>query len=249
MFNFKNKRRGGVILSFTLAEVLITLTIIGVVAAMTVPLLTANHKKIEYAAKLKKFYNTMTSAIEMAEMDYDASTDKWTFTGNGDIFFNTYLKDYIKYTKIVTSKQSDTIPFYLTPKKTSYWAISNKQPIVYLEDGTRMQLILDGTYTDSKTSKTKRYLRIGFDVNGDKEPNVINRDIFILSFAQKGFFQGIDTNSLMGVAPNLKFINQSRKTLIDKCAETCAKNNKPEYCFVLMKNDGWEFKKDYPCKL
>ncbi|MFQ8625261.1 MAG: type II secretion system protein [Candidatus Gastranaerophilaceae bacterium] len=40
--------------AFTLAEVLITLGIIGVVAAMTMPVLIQNHKEKETVAKLKK---------------------------------------------------------------------------------------------------------------------------------------------------------------------------------------------------
>lgn len=69
---------------------------------MTVPLLTANHKKIEYAAKLKKFYNTMTSAIEMAEMDYDLDLKKWSLSQTS---IENYILDYLKYTK------KDTITF------------------------------------------------------------------------------------------------------------------------------------------
>ena len=38
--------------SFTLAEVLITLGIIGVVAAMTIPTLISNYQKKEYVARL-----------------------------------------------------------------------------------------------------------------------------------------------------------------------------------------------------
>ncbi len=40
---------------FTLAEILITLGIIGIVAAMTIPTLISNYKKKEYSTKIKKF--------------------------------------------------------------------------------------------------------------------------------------------------------------------------------------------------
>ena len=42
---------------FTLAEVLITLGIIGVVAALTLPSLVTNYQKQVTVNKLKKFYN------------------------------------------------------------------------------------------------------------------------------------------------------------------------------------------------
>ncbi len=52
--------------AFTLAEVLITLGIIGVVAAMTMPSLIANHREKQTAAQLKKVYSTIQQAYLMA---------------------------------------------------------------------------------------------------------------------------------------------------------------------------------------
>ena len=56
--NFCNKN------AFTLAEVLITLGIIGVVAAMTMPSLIASHKEKETVSKLKKVYSTCFSHFD-----------------------------------------------------------------------------------------------------------------------------------------------------------------------------------------
>ncbi len=67
--------------AFTLAEVLITLGIIGVVAAMTLPALLANQRKIEYSSRLKKFNSTMSQAILMAQKDY-GEPKYWTKTPN-----------------------------------------------------------------------------------------------------------------------------------------------------------------------
>ena len=71
MFNLKSlqlKKEG-----FTLAEVLITLGIIGVVAAMTMPVLVANHKEKQTVAQLKKVYSTMQQAYLMAINKYGDS--------------------------------------------------------------------------------------------------------------------------------------------------------------------------------
>ena len=54
---------------FTLAEVLITLGIIGVVAALTIPALIANHKKTAVETRLKKFYSVMNQAITQSELE------------------------------------------------------------------------------------------------------------------------------------------------------------------------------------
>ena len=55
--------------AFTLAEVLITLGIIGIVAAMTLPALMANGRKQETVARLKKFNSMMLQAILLSEND------------------------------------------------------------------------------------------------------------------------------------------------------------------------------------
>ena len=59
--------------AFTLAEVLITLGIIGVVAAMTLPTLIQNHKKQTYVNQLKKVVNTLGNAVQMAIADEGVS--------------------------------------------------------------------------------------------------------------------------------------------------------------------------------
>ncbi|MBQ8459157.1 type II secretion system protein [bacterium] len=56
---------------FTLAEILITLGIIGVVAAMTIPTLIANINGQRYRSQLKKTVSTLNQAVRMAQAQYD----------------------------------------------------------------------------------------------------------------------------------------------------------------------------------
>ena len=53
--------------SFTLAEVLVTLGIISVVAALTIPSLIQNHNKRIIETRLQKFYSTINQAVLMYE--------------------------------------------------------------------------------------------------------------------------------------------------------------------------------------
>lgn len=62
-----NFKRAG----FTLAEVLITLGIIGVVAAMTIPNLIANTRSSQYRSAFKKAVSTLSQAARMSEAQYD----------------------------------------------------------------------------------------------------------------------------------------------------------------------------------
>ena len=55
-------------LGFTLAEVLLTLGIIGVVAAMTIPMLITNYQKKQVAAQLKESYSVFQQAVNFPKM-------------------------------------------------------------------------------------------------------------------------------------------------------------------------------------
>ena len=61
-----NKKMG----AFTLAEVLITLGIIGVVAAMTIPNLIANTRSQQYRSKYKKVVSTLSQAARLSDSLY-----------------------------------------------------------------------------------------------------------------------------------------------------------------------------------
>lgn len=60
---------------------LITLGIIGVVAAMTMPALIANTKKSEYSSKLKKVYSSLSQAVLLAENNTGMSSLDWGRNG------------------------------------------------------------------------------------------------------------------------------------------------------------------------
>ena len=65
-FNMRTKKFG-----FTLAEVLITLGIIGVVAAMTIPTLISNTNSAKFKSQYKKTLSTLNQAALMATAQYD----------------------------------------------------------------------------------------------------------------------------------------------------------------------------------
>ena len=63
MNNILNKHEVSMKRGFTLAEVLITLGIIGIVAAMTLPALISNHNKKVIATQLKQNYSIISQAF------------------------------------------------------------------------------------------------------------------------------------------------------------------------------------------
>lgn len=68
--NFKNFP------GFTLAEILITLGIIGIVAALTVPMFVERYREKVIVNKLKKFYSSYSQAFAMAVAE-NGTVDTW----------------------------------------------------------------------------------------------------------------------------------------------------------------------------
>ncbi len=94
--------------AFTLAEVLITLGIIGVVAAMTLPALVTKYQQHVTVTRLKAFNSTMSQAFQRAKLDY-GDFSNWdsnnTAHQNKDSsrilsWHEKYLLPYIKHTEV-----------------------------------------------------------------------------------------------------------------------------------------------------
>lgn len=75
---------------FTLAEVLITLGIIGVVAAMTIPNLINNYKAHRLRSQFLKSYSTVQQVLKQMDAD-DVSLDISTYKENAS-FYKTFMK-------------------------------------------------------------------------------------------------------------------------------------------------------------
>lgn len=84
---------------FTLAEVLITLGIIGIVAAMTLPAAIARYKKLEATARLKKFNSTMQQAL-LSSTTENGDVNTWDMSLAPEDFLRTYFGPYLKTAKI-----------------------------------------------------------------------------------------------------------------------------------------------------
>lgn len=89
--------------AFTLAEVLITLGIIGVVAAITIPTLTNSINDMQYKAAYKKAYSTLSQTWLKAYSDGNL-TDRLVALDNVTDMANfAVFKTYLKITKDCTS--------------------------------------------------------------------------------------------------------------------------------------------------
>ena len=171
--------------AFTLAEVLITLGIIGVVAALTIPSLIANHRNTQLAVQAKKVYSTISQAVLKAKADY--SVDKVSDT---DILNNVFNKrgQYLNVVKTGNTRDGG-FPEYsflngtvvtvesLACKTGSFGYCS--RPYDILNDGS---LII----WDSSDVNRDVYASAIVDVNGIRKPNQIGRDVFYFAILNDG---------------------------------------------------------------
>ena len=113
----KHKNQG-----FTLAEVLITLGIIGVVAALIIPMFIQNYKNQATASKLKQTYAILKQAEQRAVPEF-GDIANWTIE-SGDAYGNDFIKKYYApYLKTVPCGKYTTDLYtykYTVDKRTIY---------------------------------------------------------------------------------------------------------------------------------
>ena len=184
--------------AFTLAEVLITLGIIGVVAAMTMPSLIQNYQKKVYVNQLKKSVVTIDNAFSkmLADSETDSlfDTDIWKklpppvqpiiydLGDGGD--FEDELKNYMN----CEIKEMDLSLKQLNGKSTG----SDSQYVCTFNTGATM-LYFGISGIDScgngpfvHGSLCSMIGELGIDVNGKRNPNTYGRDIFVFVIGNDG---------------------------------------------------------------
>ena len=158
--------------AFTLAEVLITLGVIGVVAAMTIPVLIQKHQEKVTVTKVKKIYSVISNAYEVLKIQ-NGDYSEWGTQGEDDqsVIFANKIVPHLKTNKVCgyTGKGCfpDTIYGKLITK--SWYNIENsKRPYkLIMADGTLIAL-------EERPKSGKVFV----DVNGFKGPNQLGKDLF-----------------------------------------------------------------------
>lgn len=172
----KNCCRGwGKGLAFTLAEVLITLGIIGVVAALTLPNLVANYKKQVLVTQLKAEVNIIENSFRkiLANEGVDVLNNTPLFNELG---FN---KDYyISQTGFSEIPYDSEMKFVQEIKEKSR---SNPYPIFYINNGGCFAVKTTGYIVG-----VYKHPEVYVDVNCDKSPNRLGYDQFMIYFDGMG---------------------------------------------------------------
>lgn len=174
-FSLKNIRKK----AFTLAETLITLSIIGVIAAITVPTLMSNVNKQIYVVGLKKAYSQLSNAMKMIPIAENCPSDDYVCAG---VEYRTNLKffDQEKLPSAIAS-QLKARPF-IDPK---YKIVTGTGSKVCTSESNGCYITDDGMIFGSYYP-TGFGDYIFFDVDGTKSKQTFGRDVFVFTIAAEG---------------------------------------------------------------
>lgn len=223
----KNKK------AFTLAEVLITLGVIGVVSAITIPTVINNYKKKQVVTQLKKDYSQFTQALEMSKIDNGDFTG-WDYSGDtvydkSKNFTDKYIAPYLKVIKQCKVNASDD-------KNTCYFSptgLNGVKDVIGNMSGYETLILADGSKLVI-SAENPIYKVIYFDINSSKGPNTLGKDVFPFEFSLKtGRFKP-------------RYAYETVEETIEDKAQGCNKNQNGLACANLIMLQGWEITKDYP---
>lgn len=182
--------------AFTLAEVLITLGIIGVVAAMTMPTLIQKYQEKATVTKVKKFYSMLSQAYQMAIVN-NGSPEEWGLTSE---ILLTNLQPYLKFIEYCPEGNGDchSGTYILENNGNRESNYFTSRPSARLADGLIMQsLIKSGGCSYSLGSDKNESNICGeytVDINGDNKPNQYGKDIFLFHATKYGVIAAGNAN-------------------------------------------------------
>ena len=220
---------------FTLAEVLITLGIIGIVAAMTMPALITKYQKQVTISALKKAYSVISQAVKNSEIDNGDMKDWPVGAQITDVnqYFDKYFRPYYKAPKLCMShtdcgyKGSSNV--WKLKNGTFYWVVTTDESrLLYsLSDGT----VIFNPRNSTNAQGIPDYANYFFvDINGAKKPNVVGNDVFVFTMSDG---KGVRPMCYDKSYEDINFICKSG-------------NSHANCCAAKIIADGWEIKDDYP---
>lgn len=177
--------------AFTLSEVLITLAIIGVVAAITLPSLIAKHQEKVTVTKLKKVYSTLSQAFLMAVTEYGPPYDweSYSYEDENDETVSRFYADNLvnQISKIKDCGFKSEGCFAEDYKKLNggserdFENLNNRYYKFIISDG--MACAIEGYEPDPRgKTDTSSYGEIWVDINGKKGPNTCGKDLFLFVY-------------------------------------------------------------------
>jgi prepilin-type N-terminal cleavage/methylation domain-containing protein len=162
--------------AFTLAEVLIALVIIGIIAAITVPTLIQKYQDQALKSALKKNYSVLKSALDKYQVEHG---ERLLASEIGTHELKSKIVPYLNVSK--DCQWNNCFNVNVNIHKTYNGNAINTG---FFDDG---QFILnDGTLVaiENPTLTTGKFISV--DVNGTKKPNRLGKDLFVFLLTNNG---------------------------------------------------------------
>ena len=228
--------------AFTLAEVLITLGIIGVVAALTLPSLMHSYRKSVVEKKIYTSYNILQNMIRLSVVD-NGDPLYWEF-GNWDAdIFEKYFAPYLKIVKKCKFDEDNPVC------DTSFTSIDGTYTKFYsykyiLSNGVGI-LFQPGATLEESRRKGMFMVDILY---GPKE-RIIGRNVFNFNFivdSDRYYITATqDYNTKFNFCSDIK--NNRTKAINDcKTGATTAGFGSGIFCTALIECNDWKIPDDYP---
>lgn len=203
--------------AFTLSEILITLGIISVVAALTIPPLMAKFENQKNIELLKKFYSTFSQALKNAAYKEGYLDDLSCYYEAIGVTNNSNTQDRVEKAIASISKELVNIKSCQNPTGTGFalgqctdYKMNNNYDGTGIDMDFHYNLVTpDGmyiSYTASGSSVNGGWTLV--DVNGSKKPNRQGRDIFT--------FWNFEGNKVLSP------VNMGNCTTENKYGQSCA---------------------------
>lgn len=175
---------------FTLAEVLITLGIIGIVAAITLPNLIQSSFEKRTVSILRETQSILSQAIRMAEEE-NGDVSGWGFKGGMDPNESQTIMNYLKpHMKIAvdcgfTNKKRCIPDAKYKFLNGGYWDNYTTTKMHYA-----IKLLNDSSIwirsADNIDIAADTYITFFIDINGPSLPNTIGKDLFTFKYSKGG---------------------------------------------------------------
>ena len=226
---------------------MITLTIIGVIAAITIPNLMQSWRKHERITQIKTAYSIIQNATKMSITE-NGPADSWDYSNS-----NIYNKDRNFATRYI-------FPFLKTRRICNYNETTAEKSILpgcfinshgfYYLDGSYASYVIssavlsNGMHLGIRPDIGNGRMIFIVDVNGKKGPTKAGDDVYF-------FYMNISTGQVRtylntGISNNLNAIMTS--TLYEPCNAKLSNHSGGLSCARAIELNHWEFPDNYPVK-
>ncbi|NLF84186.1 MAG: type II secretion system protein [Candidatus Gastranaerophilales bacterium] len=176
MFNVSGKSKKG----FTLAEVLITLSIIGVVAALTIPTLTKKFEKAEWITRYKQTYSILNQVTKLVAIDYGGALVGAWDQSSGEEMYNAYLP----HLKVSTICNNGGTPRSECMHSGMRLLNGEEGEVVESDESSDIYVVIltNGamvSFVKPVFTGSPHYYEMLVDINGVKQPNTFGKDIHV----------------------------------------------------------------------